>query len=99
MLNKPRQRSRSEIILCILMSLSNDGAKIFEVQYKSYLSYRRLKTYLNILIQNGLIIYVIRERKFRMTQKGRRALKALTELDELMFCPTVTTKIEEVYIR
>lgn len=89
MINKLHQRSRSEIILCILMTLSNDGARIIEIQYKSYLSYRRLKMYLNILIQNGLIIYLNKERKFRMTQKGRRAMEALTELDELMFHPTV----------
>jgi predicted transcriptional regulator len=84
------QRSRSEIISSILKTVNNDdGARVIEIQYKSYLSYRRLKKYLNLLIQSGLIIYVNGDRKFRMTQNGRQALEALTELDQLMVQPAM----------
>ncbi len=83
------QRYRSEIISTILKTINNDGARISEIQYKSYLSYRRLKTYLNLLIQSGLIVYLNGERKFRMTQKGSQALEALTELDQLMVHPAI----------
>jgi predicted transcriptional regulator len=86
-MKKLHQRTQPEIISSILITLDNYGTRIFEIQCKSCLSYRRLKTYLNILIQSGLVTYLNEERKFKITQRGRRALEALTELDELMIRP------------
>jgi predicted transcriptional regulator len=36
------------------------------------------------VVKSGLVTYINGERKFRMTQKGRRAMEALSDLDELM---------------
>jgi predicted transcriptional regulator len=71
----------------MLRSMNGDGAKKIEIQYNSYLSYRRLRAYLEFLVKNGLVTYTNGERKFIMTQKGKRALEALNELDELMVQP------------
>jgi predicted transcriptional regulator len=86
-MNHLHLRSRLEIISAMLHSMSADGAKKIEIQYNSYLSYRRLKTYLELLVEIGLVTYVNEERKFRITQKGKRALEALNDLDELMVQP------------
>jgi predicted transcriptional regulator len=88
-IKKLYQWPQPEIISSLLLTLGTDGGKIIEIQYKSGLSYRRLKSYLNFLIQSGLVIYLNEESNFKIMQKGRRALEAHTELDKLMIRPRV----------
>ena len=76
--------------------MNGDGARIIEIQYKTYLSYNRLRGYLVLLVRNGLVAYVNGERRFRMTQKGMRAVEALTEINELMFRQETNTRDSSV---
>lgn len=91
-----QQRSRTEIISCFLKSVNGDGARIIEIQYKAYLSYNRLRGYSTLLVRNDLVAYVNGERRFRITQKGMRAMEALTEINELMLRQEMNTRHSSV---
>ena len=76
--------------------MNGDGARIIEIQYETYLSYNRLRGYLTLLVLNDLVAYVYGERRFRMTQKGIRAMKALNEINELMLRQEINTRDSSV---
>lgn len=77
-------RSKHEMVADILRSIDADGVTIYEIQFKTCISYQHLKKYLIYLVQNGLIIYNKEEKKFRMTQWGIHALDTYTKMDELL---------------
>ena len=85
-----------EIISCVLKSMNGDGARIIEIQDQTYLSYNRLRGYSTLLVLNDLFVYVYGERRFRMTQKGIRAMKALNEINELMLRQEINTRDSSV---
>jgi predicted transcriptional regulator len=98
MANQIYLRSRFEIIVSILKTMTlGDSVRITEIQYKAFLPYRRLKTYLSFLGRSGLIEYLTSDRKLRITQKGIRALEALIEMEELMTGAT-HSKVEYSHI-
>ena len=77
-------RSNHEIVSDILRAIDTDGATIYEMQFKTCISYQHLKKYLTYLVQNELIVYRKEEKKFRMTQRGIHAVNMYTKMDELL---------------
>ena len=76
-------RSRTEIVGNIL-DAANGGATKTKIMYIAFLSYRQLKGYLSILIENNLIEYVDGDNKFKTTEKGLNFLKMHNEIEELL---------------
>ena len=52
--------------------------------YIAFLSYRQLKEYLSILIENNLIEYVYGDNKFKTTEKGLKFLQMHNQIEELL---------------
>ena len=77
-------RSNNEMVSDILRAIDADGATIYEIQFKTYISYQHLKKYLTYLVQNELIVYRKEEKKFRITPRGLYAVDVYTKMDELL---------------
>ena len=82
-------RSNHEIVSDILMAIDADGATIYEMQFKTCISYQHLKKHLTYLVQNELIVYRKEEKKFRITQRGFHTLDTYIKMDELLVRKTL----------
>ena len=76
-------RSRTEIVGNIL-DAANGGASKTKIMYTAFLSYRQLKEYISMLIENNLIEYLDGAHKFKTTAKGLILLKIHNEIGELL---------------
>ena len=83
-------RSRTEIVSNIL-DAANGGATKTKIMYTAFLSYRQLKEYLSILIENNLIEYLDGTNKFKTTEKGLNFLKMHNEIGRI-----VTTNYSQI---
>jgi predicted transcriptional regulator len=54
------------------------------IQYEAYVSYKKLKDYLMLLIQHKLIEFEREEKTFRITESGINALHVYDEMDKLL---------------
>jgi predicted transcriptional regulator len=78
-------RSRTEIAAQILQA-ANDHNEITKTKiiYVAFLSYKQLQEYLPPLIQNGLLEYLERRKRYKITEKGLKFLKMYEKMEELM---------------
>ena len=81
-------RSRTEIVGKIL-NAANGGESKTKIMYFAFLSYKQLKEYLSILIENNLIEYLDGANKFKTTEKGLNLLKMHNEMAELLQVTTI----------
>ena len=75
-----RYRSRTDIVAQILEAANDGGgdgggATQTKIMYKAFLPYTRLKKYLTIMVENGLLKYDQRERLYKTTEKSNRFLR------------------------
>ena len=80
-------RSRTEIVALILNS-ANGGATKTKIMYNAYLSYKQLKEYLSLLIENNLLEYHVGTKMFRSTEKGLRFLSIHNSIGDLLQTPS-----------
>jgi len=74
-----KHRSRLKILANILYVISgNDGAKKTHIMYQAYLSYKLLTSYLNDVVEAGLVVCG-EEKCYRLTPKGDEFLVKLDE--------------------
>jgi predicted transcriptional regulator len=79
-----KYESRIEVIVLILQT-AIEGATVMKIMYKiSYLYYKRLIHYLDVLQKNGLIEYCMRNGVYITTNKGMYFLHIYIELNELI---------------
>ena len=79
-----RHRSKIEIIADILQSVMNDSSlSSSKLMYKSFLTYKQMKEYLPLLLQNELIKYGDKDGNFTITNKGLHFLKMYNALPDL----------------
>lgn len=84
---KPALRSRLDIMASILRETKRASRKT-RIMYRCNLSFRQLKVYLKLLVEEGFLKVVpLRESKtvaesFQITEKGRSFLKAYDDLRE-----------------
>jgi predicted transcriptional regulator len=82
-------RSRIEIIADILDEVG-DGARKTHIMYRCNLSFKQLETYLNLLLNRGLLKRIPEEgksncsRSFEITDKGQILLQAYQSLKALL---------------
>jgi predicted transcriptional regulator len=76
-------RSRTEIIAQILRITNGRQVNKTWLMYGTFLSYKQLKNYISILIENGLLEYQSGEAKYTTTEKGIRFLKLYEKMKEM----------------
>jgi predicted transcriptional regulator len=84
-MQRQQQRSKTEIISSILRSTRNrTGTKISHIMYETYTPYSHLKEYLAMMIQNKQIVYIKKEKTFKITECGIHILELYDEMDKLL---------------
>ena len=79
------RRSTDQIIAQILEVCLQPGVAITKVVYQSNLNFKTAKPYLNLLTGRGLLEAVPGKLTiYKTTLKGKRALKALRAIEEMM---------------
>jgi predicted transcriptional regulator len=80
-----KHRIKIEIIADILQSIMNDSTlSTSKVMYKALLTYKQMKEYLPLLLQNELIKHGNKDRTFIITNKGLHFLETYNRLPELL---------------
>ena len=82
MIQKMKNRSRTEIVATILEA-ANGGATKTKIMYKAFVSYAQLREYLSVLLENNLI-YLEGIQTYKTTEKGLNFLKMHDEIGELL---------------
>jgi len=84
-----------------ILTVSNGGATISHIMFKAYTSHAQAKRYLGELIENGLLEYDTRDRKYRTTAMGLEYLQAMERMSEMLAINTrrsmANKKSMEVY--
>jgi predicted transcriptional regulator len=79
-----KHRCKADIIAIILGAAATGGTTKAKIYYRSFMTYQRLKGYLLLLEENGLIEYLKEEHLYKTTQKGIQALQAYNGMQELI---------------
>lgn len=79
-----KYRSRTDLCAEILRSAAGGETTKTKIMYRAFLSYAQLKEYLSILIENGLLAHDSKNQTYQTTEKGRRFLNKVEQIDELM---------------
>jgi predicted transcriptional regulator len=74
-----KYRSRTDIVATIL-DAANGGSTKTKIMYKAYLSYTKLKEYLTILVENGLLEYEEGDLTYKTIEKGLRFMRTYNEI-------------------
>ena len=89
-----KYRSRTDIIVRMLESARDGGTKT-KIMYSSYLSSNQLRTYLELVISNGLLAYDSTKKLYRTTEKGSRLLQLYDSIGELELVPSAWTSAQK----
>ncbi len=77
-----RYRSRTDIIISMLQAARLGETKT-KIMYSSLLSSHQLRTYLELVISNGLLAYDSTKGQYRTTERGLRLLDLYDNVDRL----------------
>ena len=77
-----RYRSRTDIIVSMLQAARLGETKT-RIMYSSLLSSHQLRTYLELVISNGLLAYDSTKGQYRTTARGLRLLDLYDNVDRL----------------
>lgn len=80
------KRSRDEIYASILQSAAQDrsGMGITRIMYNTFLSYSQLSESLEQLTRFRLLAYQHDDKRFKITEKGRRFMQLVEEMDDIL---------------
>ncbi|MBV9176709.1 MAG: hypothetical protein JO297_06700 [Nitrososphaeraceae archaeon] len=79
-----KHRCKADIMAIILEAAANGETTKAKIYYRSFLTYQRLKGYLLLLEENGLIEYLKEEHLYKTTQKGIQAIQTYNGMRELI---------------
>ena len=80
-----KHRSKVEIIADMLETIMADSSmSSSKIMYKAFLSYKQLKEYVPLLLQNELIRHGEKDRTFMITDKGMYYLEMYNNLPEFV---------------
>ena len=79
-----KHRCKADIISTILETAAAGGTTKAKIYYRSFLTYQRLKGYLLLLEEDGLIEYNKEKCLYKTTEKGMYALQAYNGMRELI---------------
>jgi predicted transcriptional regulator len=89
-----KYRSRTDIIVSMLEA-GRHGERKTKIMYSSYLSSQQLRTYLELLIGNGLLEYDSTKERYRTTERGLRLLDLYSNLSGLKLAPYARTTTQK----
>jgi predicted transcriptional regulator len=79
-----KHRCKADITATILEAAAAGGTTKAKIYYRSFLTYQRLKGYLLLLEENGLIEYNKEKCIYKTTEKGLHTLQAYNGMRELI---------------
>jgi predicted transcriptional regulator len=79
-----KTRDRIEITGLILQALEGEPLTRSKIMYKSMLNFTQVNSYTAFLIQEGLLRYMMLDRKYVITDKGRQFLTLFNETSKLL---------------
>src|SRR5574341_297510 len=80
-----KNRGREEIVASILQSAATDNGIIrTRIMYNSFLSYQQLCSYLEPLIDYGLLTYDRANKVYRITKKGSEFMEIYNKMSDLL---------------
>jgi predicted transcriptional regulator len=77
-----KHRSQTDIISQIL-DAATGGATKTKIMYKAFLSYAQVKTYLSMLLENGLLKHDKGEDEYKITEKGLKFMRIYQSTDNI----------------
>jgi predicted transcriptional regulator len=83
-----KHRSRTDIIVNMLEAARHGGTKT-KIMYSSYLSSHQFRSYLELLIRNGLLAYDPMNQRYKTTEKGLKVLELYQNIGKLELAPSV----------
>jgi predicted transcriptional regulator len=87
MVGSLKTRSRTEIFGLILQAVEGEPLTRSKIIYQTMLSFNQVTDYTAFLIQEGLLRYLMLDRKYAITDKGRQFLALLNETNKLLTAP------------
>lgn len=84
-----KYRNRTEIASQILEAANGVGTTKTRLMYKSFLSYKQLKEYTSVLVENGLLDFDETTQVYKTTEKGLWFLKLYNQLSECIQQPEI----------
>jgi predicted transcriptional regulator len=82
-----KARSRTEIIGLILQAVEGQPLTRYEIIYQTMVNFKQTTDYTAFLIQEGLLRYLMLDRKYAITDKGRQLLALFNETNKLLMAP------------
>jgi predicted transcriptional regulator len=79
-----KRKCKVDLGAVILESAASGAVTKSKIYYNTFLTYSRLKGYLSLLLENGLIDYLEKERLYMTTEKGVRFLQAYNCIREIV---------------
>ena len=79
-----KTRDRIEITGLILQALEGEPLTRSKIMYQSMLNFTQVNSYTAFLVQEGLLRYMMLDRKYAITDKGRQFLTLFNETSKLL---------------
>ena len=79
-----KTRSSTEIIGLILQALEGEPLTRSKIMYQSMINFTQVTGYTAFLVQEGLLRYMVLDRKYAITDKGRQFLALFSETSKLL---------------
>lgn len=80
---KLKTRSSTDIIGLILQAAEGEPVTRSKIMYHAILNFKQVTDYAALLTDAGLLTYLKENRRYRITEKGRRFLRLFNETSKL----------------
>jgi predicted transcriptional regulator len=80
---KLKTRSSTDIIGLILQAAEGEPVTRSKIMYHAILNFKQVTDYVALLTDAGLLTYLKENRRYRITEKGRRFLRLFNETSKL----------------
>lgn len=82
-----KTRDSTEIIGLILQAVEGEPLTRYKIMYQEMLDFKQVTDYTAFLIQEDLLRYLMLDRKYAITEKGRQFLALFNETNKLLTTP------------
>ncbi|HKF26900.1 MAG TPA: winged helix-turn-helix domain-containing protein [Nitrososphaera sp.] len=79
-----KTRDSTEIIDLILQAVEHQPLTRSKIMYQALLNFKQVTDYAGILTDEGLLSYLVENRKFAITNRGKQFLELFKETNKLL---------------
>jgi predicted transcriptional regulator len=79
-----KTRDSTEIIGLILQAVEHQPLTRSKIMYQALLNFKQVTDYAGILTDEGLLSYLVENRKFAITNRGKQFLELFKETNKLL---------------